>query len=74
MLADRIITGDVYFLGSEETNTNDDPGNGKDPRKPFATLDYALGKMTAGQGDYLQEARALRRQGRRSGAGAAPFR
>lgn len=53
MLADRIITGDVYFLGSAATNTNDDPGNGKDPTKPFATFDYALSKMTAGQGDYL---------------------
>ena len=53
MLADRVITGDVYFLNNTATNTNDVPGNGKDPRKPFATLDYALSKMTAGQGDYL---------------------
>lgn len=53
MLADRIITGDVYWLNSAETNTNDMPSNGKDPTKPFATLDYALSKMTAGQGDYL---------------------
>ena len=53
MLADRVITGDVYFLGSAVTDAQDLPSHGGDPRKPFATLDYALSKMTAGQGDYL---------------------
>lgn len=53
MLADRIISGDVYFLNSSAANTNDDSRQGKDPDRPFATLDYALSQMTAGQGDYL---------------------
>ena len=53
MLADRIITGDVYFLGSAASDAQDLPSHGSDPRKPFATIDYALSKMTAGQGDYL---------------------
>jgi len=49
----EVITGNVYFLGNAATNTNDDPGNGKDPRKPFATLDYALSKMTSNNDDAL---------------------
>lgn len=53
MLADRIISGDVYFLNNSHTNTNDDSRQGKDPDRPFATFDYALSQMTAGQGDYL---------------------
>jgi len=53
MLADRIVTGDVYFLGSAATDSQDLPTHGNEPDKPFATLDYALGKMTASQGDYL---------------------
>ena len=53
MIGSRITTGDVFFLNSSATNTNDDPGNGKDPRKPFSTLDYALSKLTAGNDDLL---------------------
>jgi hypothetical protein len=53
MLADRVTTGDVYFLSSSTTNTNDAPSNGKDPSKPFSTLDYAQSKMTAGNDDLL---------------------
>lgn len=49
----EVITGDVYFLDANATNTNDDPGNGKDPRKPFSTLDYALSKMTTNNDDAL---------------------
>jgi hypothetical protein len=49
----EIITGDVYFLDVNATNTNDDPGNGKDPRKPFSTVDYALSKMTNNNDDAL---------------------
>jgi hypothetical protein len=53
MLANRIVTGDVFFLDSGATNTNDDPGNGKDPRKPFSTLDYAQSKMADNNDDLL---------------------
>lgn len=53
MIGGEIVTGDVYFLNSSASYTNDDPGNGKDPGKPFATLDYALSKMTASNGDLL---------------------
>lgn len=53
MLADQIVTGEVFFLSSNGTNTNDDPGNGKDPSRPFSTLDYALSKMTTNNDDLL---------------------
>jgi hypothetical protein len=53
MLANRICTGDVYFLNSSKSGAADDPGNGKDPDKPFNTLDYAIGKMTASNDDLL---------------------
>ncbi len=53
MLANRVVTGDVFFLNSSATNTNDDPGNGKDPTKPFGTLDYAQSKTNAGNDDLL---------------------
>ncbi len=53
MLANRIVTGDVFFLNASATNTNDDPGNGKDPTKPFATLDYAQSKATSANDDLL---------------------
>lgn len=53
MLANRICTGDVYFLNSSKSGALDSPGNGKDPDAPFATLDYALGKMTASNDDML---------------------
>ena len=49
----EIVTGDVFFLDANATNTNDDPGNGKDPRKPFSTIDYAFSKMTSNNDDAL---------------------
>lgn len=53
MLGNRICTGDVYFLNSSAAGALDASDNGKDPRKPFATLDYALSKMTANNDDLL---------------------
>jgi len=43
-------TGDIYFV----QNTNGSNGNeGNDKDHPFATLDYAIGKCTASQGDII---------------------
>lgn len=49
----EVITGNVYFLDGNANHTNDDPRNGKDPRKPFSTLDYALSKMDSNNDDAL---------------------
>jgi hypothetical protein len=53
MLANRMVTGDVYFLGSNEGDSQDLPTHGNEPDKPFATLDYALSKMTDDHDDLL---------------------
>ena len=53
MLANRMVTGDVYFLSSTHANCNDEPTHGGDPAKPFATLDYALSQMTDNNDDLL---------------------
>ena len=45
-------TGDVYYVHS--TNGSDGGGkNGKSPDSPFASIDYAVGKCTASQGDVI---------------------
>jgi hypothetical protein len=45
--------GEVFFVGSAVTGAADTAGMGRNPDKPFATLDYAIGKCTAGQGDVI---------------------
>jgi hypothetical protein len=57
MLANRIITGDVYWIGTTSSargiDGQDLPSHGSDPRKPFASLDYALSKCTANNDDAV---------------------
>jgi hypothetical protein len=53
MLANRMVTGDVYFLGSNASDSQDVSTHGNEPDKPFATLDYALGQMTDDNDDVL---------------------
>jgi hypothetical protein len=57
MLANRIITGQVYWLGTTSSTRNIDgqdmPSHGDDPRRPFASLDYALSKCTANNDDAI---------------------
>lgn len=47
-----ITTGSVFFVHS---GTGSDAGNsyGKKPSKPFATIDYAIGRCTANKGDVI---------------------
>jgi hypothetical protein len=46
----HMTTGNVFFVH----NTNGGDGNvGTDPTVPFKTLDYAIGKCTASQGDTI---------------------
>lgn len=38
------IAGDIRFVGSAVTGATDDTAHGTSPLRPFATLDYAVGK------------------------------
>lgn len=53
MIGNEIVAGDVKFVDSGGSKTLDDPNYGVDPEKTFATLDYAVGQMTANNGDYI---------------------
>lgn len=48
-----MTTGKVFFVGSTVAGALDAPANGSSPTLPFATLDYAIGKCTANQGDTI---------------------
>lgn len=51
-VGDDYTTGDVYYVDSGATNASD--GNdGKAPGTPLATLDGAIGKCTASNGDII---------------------
>jgi hypothetical protein len=45
-------TGDTYFVNSAGTFANDS-NPGTSPTKPMATLDAAIGRTTANQGDHI---------------------
>jgi len=44
--------GRIFWVGSAVTAANDG-GDGDNPEKPFATLDYAIGKTTASASDTI---------------------
>lgn len=47
-----LTTGNVFFVQSTHLNASN--GNaGTSPDKPLATIDYAIGKCTANNGDYI---------------------
>jgi hypothetical protein len=50
-----LADGNVYFVNSKATNTLDanDGEHGNSWDQPFATLDYAVGRCTANQGDVI---------------------
>lgn len=48
-----LTTGNVYFVDSGSANAVDDTAHGTDPSRPFATIDYAVGRCTANNGDYI---------------------
>jgi hypothetical protein len=45
-----LTTGNVFFVSSV---TGSNGNSGLDPTQPLATLDYAVGKCTANNGDYI---------------------
>lgn len=49
-----LTTGKVFFVDSNHAQKSDSPLPwGESPDKPFATLDYAIGRCTANQGDHI---------------------
>lgn len=44
--------GDIYYVSSTASNATDG-GDGKSPARPFATLDYAIGRCTANNNDII---------------------
>lgn len=48
-----LSVGNVFFVDSGHTNRADAVGSGTDPNKPFATLDFAIGRCTANNGDVI---------------------
>jgi hypothetical protein len=45
--------GNIFFVDSGHSAASDTDGFGKNPDAPFATIDYAIGKCTASQGDVV---------------------
>ena len=48
-----VNVGNVYFVGSTHPNAQDVPTAGHSPEFPFATLDYAISRCTASNGDVV---------------------
>lgn len=48
----NVFTGDVYFVSSVSATRSDSPSAGK-KEAPFATIDYAIGRCTANNGDII---------------------
>ena len=48
---DETITGNVFWVSSV-VGSNDNPGN--EPSVPFASIDYAIGKCVANNGDVIK--------------------
>jgi hypothetical protein len=47
-----LTTGNIFFVDSGASNAADSPANGS-KRMPFATIDYAVGRCTANNGDHI---------------------
>lgn len=45
--------GNIWFVDSGHANAVDSEGAGQNPDVPFATLDYAIGRCTANNGDVI---------------------
>lgn len=48
-----LTTGNVYFVDSGASLAVDSPEYGASPDRPFATLDFAVGRCTANNGDLI---------------------
>lgn len=50
---ERQGTGDIWWVDSGSATKADSVGSGMNPEKPFATIDYAIGRCTANNGDII---------------------
>lgn len=50
---DYTTTGNYWFVDSGHAAAKDSADRGKTPDKPFATLDFAIGRATANNGDII---------------------
>ena len=48
-----LTTGNRYFVGSTVTGATDSASYGDSPDAPFKTIDYAVGRCTASNGDVI---------------------
>ena len=53
MVADMLVGGDVYFVDSGHARANDNYTGTHPTNTPLATLDAAIGKCTANNGDFI---------------------
>lgn len=53
LLDARFAPGNVFFVQSTHSNAGNSAGKGQTPDAPLATLDYAVGLCTAGNGDLI---------------------
>lgn len=49
----EVVTGNVFFVDSGNTDGSDNPASGQDMDTPFLTIDYAIGQTTANNGDVI---------------------
>lgn len=49
----QTIAGNVRFVGSAVSGASDDDAHGKSPARPYATVDYAVGKVGANGTIYV---------------------
>lgn len=50
---ESITTGNIFFVDSGSETTSDSVSSGQNPDAPFATIDYAVGRCTASNGDTI---------------------
>lgn len=46
-------TGNIFYVDSGHNNASDNTSSGKTVNRPFATIDYAVGRCTANNGDII---------------------
>ena len=54
IIADKsVFTGNIFWVDSAESAGGDTDGHGQNPGTPFLTIDYAIGRCTASNGDVI---------------------
>ena len=53
IINETMTTGNIFWVDSGASGASDGSGYGRNPDAPFATVDYAIGKCTANNGDMI---------------------